>query len=164
LSKTRSISPDGLRFNLEAKIPCRYRERTGEARLECCCGRERECYDRCCWTRGAGAKEGLPVALELASRAVRSSVDADGAGPPEDVLHGFEAGADDYLPKPFELQILLARLRSLQRRREWTHRDWGEAAATASRPLIILANLKQATGAGAAQDQRMRLLFRRKGY
>ena len=28
---------------------------------------------------------------------------------PEDVLHGFEAGADDYLPKPFELAILLAR-------------------------------------------------------
>ena len=36
---------------------------------------------------------------------------------PEDVLHGFEAGADDYLPKPFELQILLARLRGLLRRR-----------------------------------------------
>ena len=38
---------------------------------------------------------------------------------PEDVLHGFESGADDYLPKPFELQILLARLRGLLRRREW---------------------------------------------
>lgn len=38
---------------------------------------------------------------------------------PEDVLQGFEAGADDYLPKPFELQILLARLRGLLRRREW---------------------------------------------
>lgn len=38
---------------------------------------------------------------------------------PEDVLQGFEAGADDYLPKPFELQILLARLRGLLRRKEW---------------------------------------------
>ncbi len=38
---------------------------------------------------------------------------------PEDVLHGFEAGADDYLPKPFELQIFLARLNGLLRRREW---------------------------------------------
>jgi DNA-binding response OmpR family regulator len=40
-------------------------------------------------------------------------------GRPEDVLKGFEAGADDYLPKPFELKILLARLRGLLRRREW---------------------------------------------
>lgn len=38
---------------------------------------------------------------------------------PEDVLHGFESGADDYLPKPFELAILLARIRGLLRRREW---------------------------------------------
>ncbi|MEZ5417780.1 MAG: response regulator transcription factor [Vicinamibacterales bacterium] len=38
---------------------------------------------------------------------------------PEDVLHGFESGADDYLPKPFELAILLARVRGLLRRREW---------------------------------------------
>jgi DNA-binding response OmpR family regulator len=38
---------------------------------------------------------------------------------PEDVLRGFEAGADDYLPKPFELKIFLARLHGLLRRREW---------------------------------------------
>ena len=31
-------------------------------------------------------------------------------GSPEDVLQGFESGADDYLPKPFELPILLARV------------------------------------------------------
>jgi two-component system, OmpR family, alkaline phosphatase synthesis response regulator PhoP len=40
-------------------------------------------------------------------------------GRPEDVLKGFESGADDFLPKPFELSILLARLRSLLRRTEW---------------------------------------------
>lgn len=42
---------------------------------------------------------------------------------PEDVLKGFEAGADDYLPKPFDLEIFLARLNGLLRRREWTRRE-----------------------------------------
>ena len=40
-------------------------------------------------------------------------------GRPEDVLRGFEAGVDDYLPKPFELAILVARLRGLLRRKHW---------------------------------------------
>lgn len=43
-------------------------------------------------------------------------------GRSEDVLQGFEAGADDYLPKPFELAILLARVRGLLRRRQWAQR------------------------------------------
>ena len=41
-------------------------------------------------------------------------------GLPEDVVEGLEAGADDYLPKPFDLTVLLARVKSLLRRREWT--------------------------------------------
>jgi two-component system, OmpR family, alkaline phosphatase synthesis response regulator PhoP len=40
-------------------------------------------------------------------------------GQAEDVLRGFEAGADDYLPKPFDLSVLVARLHALLRRREW---------------------------------------------
>jgi DNA-binding response OmpR family regulator len=40
-------------------------------------------------------------------------------GRPDDVLQGFQAGADDYLPKPFELPILIARVQGLLRRREW---------------------------------------------
>jgi DNA-binding response OmpR family regulator len=40
-------------------------------------------------------------------------------GRAEDVLRGFSAGADDYLPKPFDLSILLARLHGLLRRRTW---------------------------------------------
>ena len=48
---------------------------------------------------------------------------------PEDVLQGFDSGADDYLPKPFDLKILLARVSSLLRRRAWQ----GEQAA-ASQP------------------------------
>src|SRR5512146_3230534 len=38
---------------------------------------------------------------------------------PEDVLRGFECGADDYLPKPFNLDILIARIGSLLRRTQW---------------------------------------------
>jgi len=40
-------------------------------------------------------------------------------GRPEDVLLGFEAGTDDYLAKPFDLAIFLARLNGLLRRRQW---------------------------------------------
>jgi len=40
-------------------------------------------------------------------------------GRPEDVLEGFASGADDYLPKPFELAILIARLDGLLRRSAW---------------------------------------------
>ena len=39
---------------------------------------------------------------------------------PEDVLKGFESGADDYLGKPFDLKILLAHIRSLLRRSNWS--------------------------------------------
>ena len=44
-------------------------------------------------------------------------------GQAQDVLRGFEAGADDYLPKPFDLAVLLARLHALLRRRQWFNRD-----------------------------------------
>ncbi len=40
-------------------------------------------------------------------------------GRTEDIVEGFAAGADDYLPKPFDLNILLARLSGLLRRTAW---------------------------------------------
>ena len=48
----------------------------------------------------------------------------------EDVVHGLEAGADDYLAKPFDLSVLLARVRGLLRRRDWARGD-PDALATA---------------------------------
>lgn len=42
---------------------------------------------------------------------------------PRDVLLGFEAGADDYLPKPFDLSIFLVRLKGLLRRRKWLQNE-----------------------------------------
>jgi DNA-binding response OmpR family regulator len=37
----------------------------------------------------------------------------------QDVMRGFASGADDYLPKPFELGILIARVNGLLRRKQW---------------------------------------------
>ncbi|MDQ3000144.1 MAG: response regulator transcription factor [Fibrobacterota bacterium] len=46
----------------------------------------------------------------------------------EDIVEGLDSGADDYLAKPFDLNILMARIRSLLRSRAWltqkeTHKD-----------------------------------------
>lgn len=43
-------------------------------------------------------------------------------GRPDDVLRGFASGVDDYLPKPFDLKILLARVNSLLRRQAWAQK------------------------------------------
>lgn len=48
----------------------------------------------------------------------------------EDVLEGFAAGADDYLPKPFELSIFLARLKGLLRRRKWLQSEKNQSSET----------------------------------
>jgi DNA-binding response OmpR family regulator len=45
---------------------------------------------------------------------------------PSDVVNGLEAGADDYLAKPFDLPVLLARVKGLLRRRDWARGDPGD--------------------------------------
>jgi DNA-binding response OmpR family regulator len=75
-------------------------------------------------------KDGFAVASAL--RAARNFVPVlmlTARGRPEDVLQGFASGADDYLPKPFELPILLARLQGLLRRREWAQMGQGAPVA-----------------------------------
>src|SRR6201998_173729 len=53
-------------------------------------------------------------------------------GRPEDVLEGFASGADDYLPKPFQLPIFLARLQGLLRRNQWLRGEKREAKGRAA--------------------------------
>ena len=74
-------------------------------------------------------KNGFEIAAEL--RKAQNFVPLlmlTARGRPEDILQGFAAGADDYLPKPFDLSILLARLNGLLRRMKWHTAD-GRAAA-----------------------------------
>ncbi len=52
-------------------------------------------------------------------------------GRAEDVVEGFTSGADDYLPKPFDLNVLLARLQALLRRAHWQSGASESTAASA---------------------------------
>src|SRR5579864_2646291 len=64
-------------------------------------------------------------------------------GRPEDVLEGFGAGADDYLSKPFELPIFLARLQGLLRRNEWLRSSKAAAPKTAKEAASNSANERE---------------------
>jgi DNA-binding response OmpR family regulator len=114
---------DGLRFNLEAEGYTVKTVSDGESALSLLVD-EQERYDALVLDVMLPGKDGFAVAAEL--RAAGHFVPVlmlTARGRPEDVLRGFESGADDYLPKPFELSVLLARLNALLRRREWFHRD-----------------------------------------
>jgi len=64
-------------------------------------------------------------------------------GLPEDVVQGLEAGADDYLPKPFDLPVLLARVRGLIRRRDWARGGPGDVdRATIGDVLVDFRNFE----------------------
>jgi DNA-binding response OmpR family regulator len=63
-------------------------------------------------------------------------------GRPDDVVRGLEAGADDYLPKPFDLPVLLARVKGLLRRREWAREPPGRAAVRLGEAEVDFANFE----------------------
>lgn len=114
---------DGLKFNLDAEGFATDVVETGEAALDLLL-RSRVPYDLVVLDVMLPGKDGFAVVTEL--RAARHFVPVlilTARGRPEDVLRGFAAGADDYLPKPTELAILLARAQSLLRRSNWTRRS-----------------------------------------
>lgn len=85
-------------------------------------------------------KSGFDVASEL--RQAQNYVPLlmlTARGRPEDILQGFAAGADDYLPKPFDLSILLARLNGLLRRMKWHSPSDRNAAFGENQPYFEFA-------------------------
>lgn len=112
---------DGLRFNLEAESYEVEIAADGETALKLLIGQSKR-FDAVVLDVMLPGKDGFEVATELRQAGQFIPIlMLTARSRPEDVLKGFEAGADDYLPKPFELAILIARLRGLLRRREWFH-------------------------------------------
>jgi DNA-binding response OmpR family regulator len=130
----------GLRFNLEAEGYSAEIVGDGEAATDRLLGKK-ENFDAVVLDIMLPGKDGFSVVSEL--RAARNYVPVlmlTARGSPEDVLKGFAAGADDYLPKPFDLSILLARLQGLLRRSQWMHSGHPSAksdAAGASDPRSV---------------------------
>ena len=121
---------DGLRFNLEAEGYTVKTVSDGETALSLFFDQQQH-YDALVLDVMLPGKDGFTVASEL--RAAGHFVPVlmlTARGRPEDVLRGFESGADDYLPKPFELSVLLARLNALLRRRQWFHLDQSNQPGT----------------------------------
>jgi two-component system alkaline phosphatase synthesis response regulator PhoP len=123
---------DGLRFNLEAEGYQVHTVDTGEAALDLLTPKSRPAssstasslpaFDMMILDVMLPAKDGFTVMSELrqAGQFIPTLL-LTARGRPEDILEGFAAGADDYLPKPFELSILIARIRGLLRRKQWLH-------------------------------------------
>jgi len=112
---------EGLRFNLEEEGYSVQVSGTGEDALKRLL-MDKEGFDALVLDVMLPGKDGFTVARAL--RAARNYIPLlmlTARARPEDVLQGFESGADDYLPKPFNLAILIARVGSLLRRKTWLH-------------------------------------------
>ncbi len=110
---------EGLRFNLEAEGHSVVVTGKGEEALKLLL-KEKEDFEALVLDVMLPGKDGFTVAREL--REAQNYIPLlmlTARSRSEDVLKGFESGADDYLPKPFNLAILLARLESLLRRKNW---------------------------------------------
>jgi DNA-binding response OmpR family regulator len=123
---------EGLRFNLEAEGHSVHISGKGEEALELLLKNDSD-FEALVLDVMLPGKDGFTVAREL--REAKNYIPLlmlTARGRPEDVLKGFESGADDYLPKPFNLSILLARLESLLRRKSW-HQSSSESPRTPTR-------------------------------
>jgi DNA-binding response OmpR family regulator len=127
---------EGLRFNLEAEGHAVQISDNGEDALKRLL-KNRESFDALVLDVMLPGKDGFLVASELRkAENYTPLLMLTARGRPEDVLKGFESGADDYLPKPFNLSILIARVESLLRRKNWL-----AAGSSASRQPASMEDL-----------------------
>lgn len=124
---------EGLRFNLEAEGYHVEVVETGEAALDLLLDRpmaleKAQVFDIVVLDVMLPGKTGFEVVAEMrqAGQFVPTLI-LTARGHSDDVLQGFASGADDYLTKPFDLTILIARIQGLLRRREWLRRAHAEA-------------------------------------
>lgn len=110
---------EGLRFNLEAEGHSAEISDTGEQGMEILLGRDHG-FDLLILDIMLPGIDGFELMTELRRRGqLIPTLMLTARGRPDDVLRGFEAGADDYLTKPFDLPILVARVKGLLRRQQW---------------------------------------------
>ncbi|HLI29802.1 MAG TPA: response regulator transcription factor [Terriglobia bacterium] len=129
---------DGLRFNLEAEGYQVEVVETGEDALQRLSPAQTD-FDAVILDIMLPGKDGFRVMSEMRqSGQFIPTLMLTARGHPDDVLRGFEAGADDYLTKPFQLAILIARIRGLLRRREWLEASV-KTSVSAGQPKRVFA-------------------------
>jgi len=116
---------DGLRFNLEAEGFETVIAGSGEDALSAIAN---NAFDAIVLDIMLPGIDGFEVARQLRSQENYTPIlMLTALDRPEDVIKGFEAGTDDYLPKPFDLDIFIVRVKGLLRRSEWSRKEQGSA-------------------------------------
>ncbi|MEQ1765215.1 MAG: response regulator transcription factor [Pyrinomonadaceae bacterium] len=132
---------DGLKFNLEAEGFDVTVADTGEEGLELVQGHAAVVLDVM-----LPGLSGFDVARQMREAENYTPIlMLTALGRPEDVIGGFEAGADDYLPKPFQLEVFLARLKALLRRSTWHLEKRSSDMVEVNGRTVDLANLELRT-------------------
>jgi DNA-binding response OmpR family regulator len=163
----------GLRFNLEAEGHSVEVAQDGEDALDRMLAKNQP-FDLVLLDVMLPGKDGFTVAHELRQHQNFAPIlMLTARGRPEDVLKGFESGADDYLTKPFNLDILVARIGGLLRRTNWqqiangaTHPPSDEfsfAGKTVDFQKLQLQNGKQVYQLTLMETELLRYLIRNGG-
>jgi DNA-binding response OmpR family regulator len=163
----------GLRFNLEAEGHSVEIAEDGEDALNRMLVKN-QLFDLVLLDVMLPGKDGFTVARELRQRQNFAPIlMLTARGRPEDVLKGFESGADDYLAKPFNLDILIARIGGLLRRTNWLQTvngatlppsdEFSFAGKTVDFQKLQLHNGKQVYQLTLMETELLRYLIRNSG-